>query len=85
MVIDVADLSAGAKLSVMPTVGAEDAEATRPPAAVAVEGWCPRCWDIPLSDDPVFDATEPLTGRRICTPCSKVLDLRKLHKLHGAP
>jgi hypothetical protein len=77
--IDVADLSAEAKLSVMPTVGAADAEATRPPAAVAADGWCPRCRDVRLSDDPVLDATEPLTGRRICTPCSKVLDLRKLH------
>ena len=72
--INVADLSAGARLSVMP---ASDAGAAPPPAAAMDDGWCPRCGDVRLSDDPVFDATEPLTGRRICTPCSKVLDRRK--------
>jgi hypothetical protein len=72
--INVADLSAGARLSVMP---ATDAEISQPPAVATDDGWCPRCRDVRLSDDPVFDATEPLTGRRICTPCSKVLDLRK--------
>ena len=40
--------------------------------------WCPRCGDVRLSADPVFDATEPLTGRRICTPCAKIMDLRAL-------